>query len=471
MRRESSALLTAANQVTSTGVSSHYGEIVKVSTVVGWHRLRSPCSGVSAGTALFESNAPRPEICFSRFQQTICYPNATASGSPAARKTLLQPSPHVLVSSTTVPLYHCTRVTFSSILLPCQRQSLSLVTIVALAEAKGEQRSLNSRQSVRFVFFSSLFLASAAHIADFDSYWQKRADEATNQARRSYDPDPAGELYVVTDASDSDVVDPKPGTLRFGVVQDRPLWIVFARDMVIRLAEELIVTSNKTIDGRGADVRIAGGAGLTLQFVHNVILHGLRIHDIKAGNGGMVRVSESHVGRRTRSDGDGISISGSSDIWIDHVSVANCMDGLIDAEQNSTAITVSNCHLTQHNDDAMPFGESESYSGDAITQITLAFNHFGAGLVRRLPRCRWGFCHIVSNDYAHRTMEDAVGGRKNPTILGYATESENGASSVESGSPELKQEFPSKENELIGSYVSRLTRFAGALDCVADQQC
>ncbi|XP_042404047.1 pectate lyase-like [Zingiber officinale] len=402
---------------------------------------------------------------------------------------------------------------------------------------------MESSSTVRFVFFSSLFLASAAHIADFDSYWQKRADEATNQARRSYDPDPvsltrqfnhqvdlakqkqkgrglrganrmlvglcqatnpidrcwrcrsnwadrrrqlaecaqgfgrragggkAGELYVVTDASDSDVVDPKPGTLRFGVVQDRPLWIVFARDMVIRLAEELIVTSNKTIDGRGADVRIAGGAGLTLQFVHNVILHGLRIHDIKAGNGGMVRVSESHVGRRTRSDGDGISISGSSDIWIDHVSVANCMDGLIDAEQNSTAITVSNCHLTQHNDDAMPFGESESYSGDAITQITLAFNHFGAGLVRRLPRCRWGFCHIVSNDYAHRTMEDAVGGRKNPTILGYATESENGASSVESGSPELKQEFPSKENELIGSYVSRLTRFAGALDCVADQQC
>ncbi|THU52364.1 hypothetical protein C4D60_Mb10t03230 [Musa balbisiana] len=159
-----------------------------------------------------------------------------------------------------------------------------------------------------------------------------------------------GDFYVVTDPSDDDLVNPRKGTLRYGVIQDRPLWIVFARDMVIRLTEELIVNSNKTIDGRGVDVQIVNGAGITVQFVDNIIIHNLRIHDIKAGSGGMIRDSEHHYGLRTRSDGDGISIFGASNVWIDHVSMSNCMDGLIDAIQGSTAITISNSHFTQHND-------------------------------------------------------------------------------------------------------------------------
>ncbi|RWW55040.1 hypothetical protein BHE74_00038336 [Ensete ventricosum] len=289
-------------------------------------------------------------------------------------------------------------------------------------------------------FFSLLFLASAAfssaHIADFDEYWQKKAEVARSKARKNYNPDPEsvtrhfneavykelerndtrsglqfpdaernvtrrgllgrkrshgpclatnpidrcwrcnknwihhrkqlagcakgfgrhttggkkGKFYVVTDASDDDLVNPKKGTLRYGVIQDRPLWIVFAHDMDIRLTEELIVNSDKTIDGRGANVQIIGGASITIQFVHNVIIHNLHIHDIKAGNGGMIRDSEHHYGLRTRSDGDGISIYGSSNIWIDHVSMSNCMDGLIDAIEGSTAITISNCHFTRHNE-------------------------------------------------------------------------------------------------------------------------
>ncbi|KAK9117401.1 hypothetical protein Sjap_016348 [Stephania japonica] len=61
-----------------------------------------------------------------------------------------------------------------------------------------------------------------------------------------------GRIYVITDSSDYDVVNPKPGTLRHAVIQDEPLWIIFARDMVIKLKEELIMNSFKTIDGRGA---------------------------------------------------------------------------------------------------------------------------------------------------------------------------------------------------------------------------
>ncbi|RRT39570.1 hypothetical protein B296_00046662, partial [Ensete ventricosum] len=201
-----------------------------------------------------------------------------------------------------------------------------------------------------------------------------------------------GDLYVVTEASDNDLINPKKGTLRYGVTRDRPLWIVFARDMIIRLSEELLVTSDKTIDARGSNVHIMGGAGIMLQFVHNVIIHGLHIHDIKSGNGGMIRDSEHHYGLRTRSDGDGISVYGSSNIWIDHISMSNCMDGLIDVIQGSTAITISNSHFTKHND-VMLFGASDSYKEDAMMQITVAFNHFGKGLVQRMPRSEIGHLH------------------------------------------------------------------------------
>ena len=124
----------------------------------------------------------------------------------------------------------------------------------------------------------------------------------------------------------------------------------FARSMVIRLNQELLVSSDKTIDGRGANVQIRDGAGITLQFVNNVIIHWLHIKKIKSMEGGMIRDSYNYVGQRTRSDGDAISIFGSSNIWIDHLSLSECVDRLVDVIQGSTAITISNCHMTKHND-------------------------------------------------------------------------------------------------------------------------
>ncbi|KAF3485610.1 hypothetical protein F2Q69_00055648 [Brassica cretica] len=159
-----------------------------------------------------------------------------------------------------------------------------------------------------------------------------------------------GQFYVVTDASDHDLVNPKPGTLRHAVTRDRPLWIIFGRSMIIKLQQELIITHDKTIDGRGENVHIMGGAGLTLQFVKNVIIHNIHIKHIKCGAGGMIRDCEHHVGQRSKSDGDGINIFGATNIWIDHVSMTHCSDGMIDAIMGSTAITISNSHLTDHNE-------------------------------------------------------------------------------------------------------------------------
>lgn len=189
-----------------------------------------------------------------------------------------------------------------------------------------------------------------------DSCWRARANWATNRKALAdcavgFGKDAIGgkygAIYVVTDPSD-DPVDPKPGTLRYGAIQSKPLWIIFARDMVITLKNELMVNSFKTIDGRGAKVEIANGPGITIQYVSHVIVHGISIHDLKPGKSGLVRSSPTHVGRRGGCDGDAIDIFGSSHVWIDHCYFARGPDGLIDIIHASTAITVSNNYFEQH---------------------------------------------------------------------------------------------------------------------------
>ncbi|KAK7394530.1 hypothetical protein VNO78_15059 [Psophocarpus tetragonolobus] len=314
-----------------------------------------------------------------------------------------------------------------------------------------------------------------------------------------------GKIYTVTDPSDEDPINPKPGTLRYGVLQKEPLWIIFARSMVIKLNFELLVASDKTIDGRGAHVVIKDGAGITMQFANNIIIHGLHIRKIKSVEGGMIRDSWNHVGIRTRADGDAISVFGSSNIWIDHISLSDCEDGLVDVIQGSTGITISNCHMTKHND-VMLFGASDTYKDDKIMQITVAFNHFGQGLIQRMPRCRWGFFHVINNDYTHWQMY-AIGGSSEPTILSqgnrfiapnnhaakevthrsyaapavwekwqWRSENDlfmNGAKFVESGPPignlPFNKGFLMKPRR--GMHASRLTRFSGALNCKVGKPC
>lgn len=127
-----------------------------------------------------------------------------------------------------------------------------------------------------------------------------------------------------------------------------------------------------------------------------------------------VRSSPTHFGYRTKSDGDGISIFGSKDIWIDHCSLSHCKDGLIDAVMGSTGITISNNFFSHHNE-VMLLGHSDDYSPDSGMQVTIAFNHFGEKLVQRMPRCRRGYIHVVNNDFTQWEMY-AIGGSGNPTI-------------------------------------------------------
>ncbi|KAF1870381.1 hypothetical protein Lal_00003587, partial [Lupinus albus] len=222
-----------------------------------------------------------------------------------------------------------------------------------------------------------------------------------------------GKIYVVTDHSDNSE-NPKLGTLRYGVIQEDPLWIIFKYSMVIKLEMDLVMNSHKTIDGRGQNVHIAGGPCIKIQYKTNIIIHGIHIHDCKRGSSGYVRDSPNHVSMRGKSDGDGVTIFGGTHVWVDHCSLSNCFDGLIDVVHGSTAVTISNNYMTHHNK-VMLLGHSDSFEEDKNMHVTIAFNHFGEGLGGRMPRCRHGYFHVVNNDYTH-WQKYAIGGSSSPTI-------------------------------------------------------
>ena len=75
--------------------------------------------------------------------------------------------------------------------------------------------------------------------------------------------------YVVTDPSDNPI-HPKSGTLRYGTTMIKgKKWITFQRSMCIKLEKPLLISSFTTIDGRGANVHIAGNACLIIYKVFN----------------------------------------------------------------------------------------------------------------------------------------------------------------------------------------------------------
>ncbi|KAL5717040.1 pectate lyase [Ranunculus cassubicifolius] len=211
-----------------------------------------------------------------------------------------------------------------------------------------------------------------------------------------------GQMYLVTDSSDHDPQNPTPGTLRYAAVQTEPLWITFSANMLIKLTQELTVKSFKTIDGRGVDVHITGAGCISILYVTNVIIHNLHIHNCVPSKGSL------------KSDGDAITILGSKDIWVDHCSLSYCTDGLVDVTEGSTRVTISNNYFSHH-DKVMLLGHSDKNEDDRGMQVTVAFNFFGEALTERMPRCRWGYFHVVNNDY-RQWGEYAVGGSASPTI-------------------------------------------------------
>ncbi|XP_002534262.2 probable pectate lyase 4 [Ricinus communis] len=181
-----------------------------------------------------------------------------------------------------------------------------------------------------------------------------------------------GQLYHVTTLSDDG-----PGSLRDGCRKKEPLWIVFEVSGTIHLHSYLSVSSYKTIDGRGQQIKLTG-KGLRLKECEHVIVCNL---EFEGGRG---------------HDVDAIQIKPKSKhIWIDRCSLRDYDDGLIDITRESTDITISRCHFSQH-DKTMLIGADPSHIGDRCIRVTIHHCFFD-GTHQRHPRVRFGKVHLYNN--------------------------------------------------------------------------
>ncbi|KAK7380826.1 hypothetical protein VNO78_33345 [Psophocarpus tetragonolobus] len=224
--------------------------------------------------------------------------------------------------------------------------------------------------------------------------------------------------YTVTDPSD-DPVNPKIGTLRYGasMIQGK-VWITFQKDMSIKLEKSLLISSFTTIDGRGVNVNIANNACLMIFKATNIIIHSIRVHHCKSQSPGVVMGPEGKVIHLGQVDGDAIRLVTASKIWIDHNTLYDCQDGLLDVTRGSTNVTISN-NWFRNQDKVMLLGHDDGYVRDQNMKVTIVYNHFGPNCNQRMPRIRHGYAHVANNLY-QGWLQYAIGGSMKPSLKSEA---------------------------------------------------
>ncbi|KAK9932869.1 hypothetical protein M0R45_020091 [Rubus argutus] len=305
--------------------------------------------------------------------------------------------------------------------------------------------------------------------------------------------------YEVTDPSDN-ALDPKPGTLRYGATMIKgKKWITFQRDMKIKLEKPLLISSFTAIDGRGASVHIAGNACLRVFRATNVIIHGLRIHHCRSQPPTSV-MGPDGIMSLGGVDGDAIRLVTASKVWIDHNTLYECEDGLLDVTRGSTNVTISN-NWFRDQDKVMLLGHDDGYFRDKSMEVTVVYNHFGPNCNQRMPRIRHGYAHVVNNLYKEWSQY-AIGGSMNPSVKSEANlfiapkqnkevtwrkDSnnfswkfyskgdifENGASFIQSGVGGAKPHYNNQQSFKVvdAKSVRSLTRASGALTCTKKSRC
>ncbi|RDX90073.1 hypothetical protein CR513_28111, partial [Mucuna pruriens] len=94
--------------------------------------------------------------------------------------------------------------------------------------------------------------------------------------------------------------------------------------MIIELRHKLLISFHKTIDGHGMNVQIKND-------VCEQCHHPWNSH-------------QENCAQRWQHDQELLQ-----PLWIDHVYLFNSADGFIDVIMSPTTITISNCHMTKHN--------------------------------------------------------------------------------------------------------------------------
>lgn len=168
--------------------------------------------------------------------------------------------------------------------------------------------------------------------------------------------------------------------------------------------------SNTTLIGIGSDARLVNGS-IVLNGVQNVIVRNLTIQNPCS----LYPVWDPNDGSsgNWNSEYDGITITGSHNVWVDHnvftdapvtddkLAVENgkvkqCHDGALDVKNGSDYVTVSNNRFELHQKNNLIGSSDSRTSDDGHLTVTFNNNHF-LNVAERGPRVRFGKVHVYNN--------------------------------------------------------------------------
>lgn len=206
-----------------------------------------------------------------------------------------------------------------------------------------------------------------------------------------------GDVVTVTNLNDTG-----PGSLRAALMllpTSKPVWVKFSPGLsgTIALQSPINVPSNRTLDGRGANITLSGNG---LNFFGNYkgtndIVNNISIKDI------------------TGTENDAISIANlAKNIWIHRTTLSGQSgDGLLDITNGATDITISWSAFADH-DKVMAINSYETtvvngveqlngheldfYDRDKDARVTLHHNTF-VNTGQRHPRAVFGKVHMYNN--------------------------------------------------------------------------
>lgn len=195
-----------------------------------------------------------------------------------------------------------------------------------------------------------------------------------------------GEICIVTTTDDfvlvKDSAKVAAGSFRECAEKDGPIWILFEKDGAYNLQTPLRIKSDKTIDGRGRDVRITG-MGILTQESSNLIFENLTF------TAPTITVQDT-TSRRA------LSIHNKTHhVWVDHCTFEEYPLIEMDIKRSSYAVTVSWSRF-ENAQSGILFGLEPDIFVDSAQTLTLHHNYF-ANLDARGVLARHGKMHAFNN--------------------------------------------------------------------------
>ncbi|MDZ7924310.1 MAG: hypothetical protein U5M23_09635 [Marinagarivorans sp.] len=157
-------------------------------------------------------------------------------------------------------------------------------------------------------------------------------------------------------------------------------YILLIQGEIDLAGDGITLRSNKTIIGLAGAKLINGG--FESNNFNNIIIRNLYMD-----------------GNHQRDDGIKIN-AGSHHIWVDHCTLEDYDDGLLDITRGSTNLTLSWNIFTNHDKNIL-IGHSDAETGDAGTLKTSLHHNWFKGTIQRNPRVRYGEVHVYNNFYSN----------------------------------------------------------------------